>query len=37
MNSASLRFVPRAKLEEQGYGEYKVLFEQVRHGGPGGR
>jgi peptide methionine sulfoxide reductase msrA/msrB len=26
MNSASLRFVPVAKLEEEGYGEYKALF-----------
>ena len=30
INSASLRFVPLAKLEEEGYGEYKVLFEQAR-------
>lgn len=30
INSASLRFVPLAKLEEEGYGEYKVLFEQQR-------
>jgi peptide methionine sulfoxide reductase msrA/msrB len=29
INSASLRFVPIAKLEEEGYGEYKVLFEQA--------
>jgi len=29
INSASLRFVPLAKLEEEGYGEYKVLFEQA--------
>jgi peptide methionine sulfoxide reductase msrA/msrB len=28
INSASLRFVPLAKLDEEGYGEYKVLFEQ---------
>lgn len=26
MNSASLRFVPAAELEEQGYGEYRSLF-----------
>jgi peptide methionine sulfoxide reductase msrA/msrB len=26
MNSASLRFVPAAKLEEEGYGEYRKLF-----------
>jgi peptide methionine sulfoxide reductase msrA/msrB len=30
INSASLRFVPVAKLDEEGYGEYKVLFEQAR-------
>jgi peptide methionine sulfoxide reductase msrA/msrB len=29
INSASLRFVPVAKLEEEGYGDYKVLFEQA--------
>jgi peptide methionine sulfoxide reductase msrA/msrB len=29
INSASLRFVPVAKLENEGYGEYKVLFEQA--------
>jgi peptide methionine sulfoxide reductase msrA/msrB len=29
MNSASLRFVPLAKLEEAGYGEYKKLFEKA--------
>jgi peptide-methionine (R)-S-oxide reductase len=27
MNSASLRFIPVEKLEEEGYGEYKALFE----------
>ena len=26
MNSASLRFVPAVKLDEEGYGEYKALF-----------
>ena len=26
MNSASLRFVPVAKLDEQGYGAYRTLF-----------
>jgi len=26
MNSASLRFIPVEKLEEEGYGEYKSLF-----------
>jgi peptide methionine sulfoxide reductase msrA/msrB len=29
LNSAALRFVPLAKLEEEGYGEYKALFEKV--------
>ena len=28
INSASLRFVPVAKLKESGYGEYLALFEQ---------
>ncbi|WP_042475516.1 peptide-methionine (R)-S-oxide reductase MsrB [Bacillus ndiopicus] len=27
INSAALRFVPFAELEEQGYGKYKALFE----------
>jgi methionine-R-sulfoxide reductase len=27
MNSASMRFIPVAKLEEEGYGEYLPLFE----------
>lgn len=27
INSASLRFIPKEKLEEEGYGEYKKLFE----------
>ena len=27
MNSASLRFVPRGEMEEQGYGEYASLFK----------
>jgi peptide-methionine (R)-S-oxide reductase len=29
MNSASLRFVPVDELEEQGYGEYRSLFENT--------
>ena len=29
INSASLRFIPLAKLEEEGYGQYKILFEQA--------
>jgi methionine-R-sulfoxide reductase len=28
MNSASLRFIPVEKLEEEGYGEYLALFNQ---------
>ncbi len=28
MNSASLRFVPVARLEAEGYGEYRTLFEK---------
>ncbi|MCP4405338.1 MAG: peptide-methionine (R)-S-oxide reductase MsrB [bacterium] len=28
MNSAALRFIPTEKLEEEGYGEFKKLFEQ---------
>jgi peptide methionine sulfoxide reductase msrA/msrB len=27
MNSAALRFVPKAELEKQGYGQYRKLFE----------
>ncbi|WP_302621313.1 peptide-methionine (R)-S-oxide reductase MsrB [Bacillus sp. FJAT-27225] len=27
INSAALRFVPKDKLEEEGYGEFKKLFE----------
>lgn len=27
INSAALRFIPKAKLEEEGYGEYLKLFE----------
>jgi peptide-methionine (R)-S-oxide reductase len=26
MNSAAMRFIPLAELEEQGYGQYRVLF-----------
>ena len=29
INSAALRFVPLADLDDEGYGEYKVLFEQA--------
>jgi peptide methionine sulfoxide reductase MsrB len=28
MNSASLRFIPVEKLEEEGYGEYLSLFKR---------
>lgn len=28
VNSASLRFTPYNKLEEEGYGEHKKLFER---------
>ena len=28
INSASLRFIPVAKLEAEGYGKYRVLFEK---------
>jgi peptide methionine sulfoxide reductase msrA/msrB len=27
MNSAAMRFIPRAELEKQGYGQYRKLFE----------
>jgi methionine-R-sulfoxide reductase len=30
INSASLRFIPAAKLEETGYGQYKALFEKAK-------
>jgi methionine-R-sulfoxide reductase len=29
INSASLRFIPAAKLEEAGYGQYRALFEEA--------
>ena len=32
INSASLRFIPLAKLEEAGYGQYRALFEKVKPG-----
>jgi peptide methionine sulfoxide reductase MsrB len=28
INSASLRFIPRESLEQEGYGEYPGLFEK---------
>ena len=33
INSASLRFVPASKLEAEGYGQYRALFETVKRGG----
>ena len=30
INSASLRFIPASKLEEEGYAKYKALFEKPR-------
>jgi methionine-R-sulfoxide reductase len=30
MNSASLRFIPLAKLEEEGYGQYASLFTESK-------
>jgi hypothetical protein len=30
MNSASMRFIPVAKLAEEGYGEYLKLFETAK-------
>jgi len=32
MNSASLRFIPVSKLEEEGYGKYLPLFEGAKRG-----
>lgn len=29
MNSASLRFIPKEKLKDEGYGEYSKLFENT--------
>jgi peptide-methionine (R)-S-oxide reductase len=31
MNSAALRFVPAAELENEGYGEYRTLFADIDH------
>ena len=30
INSAALRFIPVAKLEAEGYGKYRTLFEQAK-------
>ena len=32
INSASLRFIPAAALEAEGYGDYRSLFDQVNMG-----
>jgi methionine-R-sulfoxide reductase len=29
INSAALRFIPVSRLEEEGYGKYRTLFEKV--------
>jgi methionine-R-sulfoxide reductase len=34
MNSAALRFIPVSRMEAEGYGDYLVLFEQVRAPAP---
>lgn len=31
MNSAAMRFVPKAELEKQGYGKYLPLFDKPTH------
>ena len=36
INSASLRFVPKSKLAEEGYGEYVKLFEKPNSKDDGG-
>jgi methionine-R-sulfoxide reductase len=33
INSASLRFVPADKLEEEGYGQFKALFDKAKTAG----
>ncbi len=30
MNSSSLRFIPKSKLKESGYGEFVILFEKKK-------
>ncbi|TFD99869.1 peptide-methionine (R)-S-oxide reductase MsrB [Jeotgalibacillus sp. R-1-5s-1] len=35
INSAALRFIPKEKLEEEGYGDFKLLFA-IRQGGSSG-
>jgi methionine-R-sulfoxide reductase len=31
INSAALRFIPAERLEEEGYGQYRSLFEKSKH------
>ena len=35
MNSAALRFIPRERLQEEGYGEYEKLFDEDQLTGTG--
>jgi len=35
INSAALRFIPKDRLEEKGYGEFRTLFDRDRGGDPG--
>src|SRR5690606_16366255 len=35
INSAALRFIPKDRLEEEGYGEFRTLFDRDRGGDPG--
>jgi methionine-R-sulfoxide reductase len=37
MNSAALRFIPRERLEQEGYGDYAQLFEDDGRDGDEGR
>ena len=37
MNSAALRFIPVARLEAEGYGQYLPLFQQASHHKSGSR
>jgi len=30
INSAALRFIPATRLEAEGYGKYRALFEKVK-------
>jgi hypothetical protein len=37
INSAALRFIPRAQLAQEGYGELNRLFSDPSTGAPGAR